>query len=233
MVNPRTDDFLVLIPARSGSKGVIRKNVKSFASGSSLIERTIDVAKKCFNNQQIVVSSDDNDALSQAQNKDVIAHRRDDGLAKDTSGMLEVMLDVIHSHGQNAKYLVLLQPTSPFRTEKHINDTIALLDNTVQAIIAVNKPKGHPYYTLFEQKGEYITKFQSNNIVRRQDLPNVFDVNGLIYIFHIPSLKEKSWVDFDKIKAIEISAIEAIDIDTEEDWILAELIEKNKSKFFI
>lgn len=233
MVNQRTDDFLVLIPARSGSKGVVRKNVKPFADDASLIERTIDIAKSCFDNKQIVVSSDDDDALNQAEIKNVIAHRRSPELASDISGMLEVMLDAISTYGQNAKYLMLLQVTSPFRTEKHIMDALALLDDTVQAVIAVNKPKGHPYYTLFEQKGEYIQKFQSNDIVRRQDLPNMFDVNGLMYIFHIPSLKEKSWVDFDRIKGLEISALEAIDIDTEEDWTLAELIEKNKDKLFI
>lgn len=233
MVNQRTDDFLVLIPARSGSKGVVRKNVKPFADDASLIERTIDIAKSCFDNKQIVVSSDDDDALYQAEIKNVIAHRRSPELASDISGMLEVMLDAISTYGQNAKYLMLLQVTSPFRTEKHIMDALALLDDTVQAVIAVNKPKGHPYYTLFEQKGEYIQKFQSNDIVRRQDLPNMFDVNGLMYIFHIPSLKEKSWVDFDRIKGLEISALEAIDIDTEEDWTLAELIEKNKDKLFI
>jgi N-acylneuraminate cytidylyltransferase len=233
MVDQRSEDFLVLIPARSGSKGVVKKNVKPFADGASLIERTIGIAKSCFEDKQIVVSSDDDDALKQAEIKNVIAHRRNPELASDTSGMLEVMLDAISTHGQNAKYLMLLQVTSPFRTEKHVIDALTLLDETVQAVIAVNKPKGHPYYTLFEQKGEYIQKFQSNDIVRRQDLPDMFDVNGLMYIFHIPSLKEKSWVEFDRIKGLEISALEAMDIDTEEDWTLAELIEKNKSKLFI
>ncbi len=229
MVKADKNNFLVLIPARGGSKGVPKKNTKSFAGGDSLVERAIEVATSVFNKEQIVVSTDDLTALQQAKSKGVIALERSPELASDTSGMLEVMLDAIERHGQTATHLVLLQPTSPFRTSKHVEQAISLLQNDDQAIVAVNEPKGHPFYTLFEKEGEYIHKFKMNGVVRRQDLSPVYDVNGLIYIFHVESLLKKSWVEFDRIKPLVVSDLIAMDIDTQQDWSLAELIEKNKT----
>ena len=228
MVKADKNNFLVLIPARGGSKGVPKKNTKSFADGDSLVQRAIDIATSVFKLNQIIVSSDDLTALQQAKAKGVVALQRSPELASDTSGMLEVMIDAIKQYGQNSTHLVLLQPTSPFRTTAHLEQAMSLMTDGDQAVVAVNEPKGHPFYTLFQQNGEYIHKFKKNEVVRRQDLPSVYDVNGLIYIFEIKSLLKKSWIDFDFIKPLIVSSLVAMDIDTEQDWALAELIERNK-----
>lgn len=228
MVKADKNNFLVLIPARGGSKGVPKKNTKSFADGDSLVQRAIDIATSVFKLNQVIVSSDDLTALQQAKAKGVVALERSPELASDTSGMLEVMIDAIKQYGQNSTHLVLLQPTSPFRTAAHLEQAMSLMTDGDQAVVAVNEPKGHPFYTLFQQDGDYIHKFKKNEVVRRQDLPSVYDVNGLIYIFEIESLLKKSWVDFDFIKPLIVSSLIAMDIDTEQDWALAELIEKNK-----
>ncbi len=88
----------------------------------------------------------------------------------------------------------------------------------------MNEPKGHPFYTLFEVNGEFATKWNKNEIVRRQDLPSMYDVNGLIYLFRISSLKEKTWTSFEAIRPLIVGFNEAIDIDTQDDWLFAEAL---------
>lgn len=219
---PTIDNTVVLIPARAGSKGVPKKNSKPFAGGLSLVERTLNIAKQVFPAKSIILSTDDEDLLQRFKNDSISLIHRDPHLASDKAGMLEVMLDAINKQDIKPNYLVLLQPTSPFRTVEHLKKGLNLVEDGDQALVSVNKPKGHPFYTLFQQEGAFITKFQKNEIVRRQDLPDFFDVNGLLYIFEVASLENESWVNFSKIRPMEIKSWEAIDIDTEEDWMLAE-----------
>ncbi|MBU2019517.1 MAG: acylneuraminate cytidylyltransferase family protein [Bacteroidetes bacterium] len=219
---------LILIPARAGSKGVPNKNVKPFNQGMSLTSRAIELAKKISSKDGIVLSTDSQELLDAHQNSGITCLMREEHLASDTSGMLEVMIDAIDKSITKPEFLILLQPTSPFRTLQHIERALSLYEEGDQAVVAVNEPKGHPFYTLFEQKGDFIEKFQKNEVVRRQDISPMYDVNGLLYIFHIASLREKSWVHFDKIRPMVVPFLDGLDIDTEEDWWLAETIAKAK-----
>jgi N-acylneuraminate cytidylyltransferase len=218
------NNSIVLIPARGGSKGVPHKNSKPFAGGKSLVERAIDIALAVFPQNKIVLSSDDETTCKFGYNLSISVIERDPKLASDSSGMLEVMLDAIDKQEIEPKYLILLQPTSPFRTKEHLIEAINLMKEDDQAIVAVNEPSGHPYYTLFTKSGDYIEKFQKNEIVRRQDLPDVYDVNGLLYIFEVSSLKTTSWTNFERIRPMIVSKLSSIDIDTQEDWQIAEAV---------
>jgi CMP-N,N'-diacetyllegionaminic acid synthase len=223
-MRPTTSNTLVLIPARAGSKGVPEKNSKSFAGGPSLTERAVLVSKKVFAEQQIVVSSDHDGLLEIAQKNGVIALKRFPELASDTAGMLEVMLDAVSRYQPQPEFLMLLQPTSPFRTEEHLVQAINDFQEGDQALIAVNEPAGHPFYTLFEECDGLLSKFNKNNVVRRQDLPPAYDVNGLLYLFKIADLRQKSWVEFERIRPLVVPKWQALDVDTPEDWWLAETL---------
>jgi CMP-N,N'-diacetyllegionaminic acid synthase len=225
-MRPTTSNTLVLIPARAGSKGVPEKNSKSFAGGPSLAERAVLLAKKVFADQQIVVSTDDDGLLKMAQRNGVVALKRSPELASDTAGMLEVMLDAVSRHQPEPEYVMLLQPTSPFRTEEHLIQALNDFQDGDQALIAVNEPAGHPFYTLFEEHEGLLNKFNKNNVVRRQDLPPAYDVNGLLYLFKITDLRQKSWVEFERIRPLVVPKWQALDVDTPEDWWLAETLYK-------
>lgn len=226
-MRPTIENTLVLIPARSGSKGVPQKNSKPFAGGPSLTERAVLVAKSVFPDKQIVVSTDDASLLQMAEKNGVIALKRSEELASDTSGMLEVMLDAVSRHATEPAFLMLLQPTSPFRTSDHVFQALNDFQEGDQALIAVNEPAGHPFYTLFEEHNGLLTKFHKNAVVRRQDLAPVYDVNGLLYIFDVAELHKKSWVEFERIRPLVVPKWQAIDVDTPEDWWLAETLYKS------
>lgn len=226
-MRPTIENTLVLIPARSGSKGVPQKNSKSFAGGPSLTERAVLVAKAVFPDNQIVVSTDDTTLLQMAEKNGVIALKRSPELASDTTGMLEVMLDAVSRHANEPAFLMLLQPTSPFRTSDHVFQALNDFQEGDQALIAVNEPAGHPFYTLFEEHNGLLTKFHKNAVVRRQDLPPAYDVNGLLYIFNVAELRKKSWVEFERIRPLIVPKWQAIDVDTPEDWWLAETLYKS------
>lgn len=219
---------IVLIPARKGSKGVPGKNSKPFAHGVSLTERAILTALNVFPSNSIVLSTDDEALFPLAEKHSIQLIQRAENLANDTVGMLEVMLDAIEKQPIQANYLLLLQPTSPFRTSEHIKKGLELYQENDQALVAVNEPAGNPFYTLFEEKDGFISKWAKNNVVRRQDLAPMYDVNGLLYIFEIESLKKQSWVEFDRIRPLIVSKWDAIDIDHQEDWDLAVRLAESK-----
>lgn len=225
-MRPTIENSLVLIPARAGSKGVPNKNAKSFADGNSLTERAIAVALGVFPAEKVVLSTDDAVLIQQGRKAGISVIERSPELASDTAGMLEVMIDAIEKQPTEPAYLILLQPTSPFRTVEHLKRGLELFQENDQAVVAVNEPKGHPFYTLFQQEGDFIHKFEQNAVVRRQDLPPMYDVNGLLYIFEVTALRKASWVTFERIRPLVVSQWEAIDIDTQEDWWLAETLMK-------
>lgn len=225
-MKPDFTNTIALIPARAGSKGVPKKNSKPFAGGKSLVERTIETALTFFPKDRVVLSTDDPELQQQGKRSGVNLIDRDAHLASDTAGMLEVMLDAIDKQDPSPEYLLLLQPTSPFRTPGHLEEAFELFQHGDQAVVAVNEPAGHPFYTLFQEENGYINKFQKNQVVRRQDLPAMYDVNGLLYLFNTSELRKKSWVEFEKIRPLIIPKWQAIDIDNEEDWWLAEIIQR-------
>jgi CMP-N,N'-diacetyllegionaminic acid synthase len=223
---PDKHNILVLIPARAGSKGVPNKNVRPFNGGVSLVERTIDIALSYFDPENIVVSSDSAEALSQARNRKVNAHIRPAELASDTAGMQEVMLDAIQQYGTDKTYLLLLQPTSPFRKPIHIQEAISIFQEADDAVVAMHDAKAHPMYTLFQLKDGYVGKYEATQAVRRQDLPRLLEVNGLLYLLSIEALQNNVWTAFDHVRPLITDNLDAIDIDTPQDWWLAEVIER-------
>lgn len=222
------ENTLVLIPARKGSKGVPGKNSKPFSNGISLTERAILTALDVFPSQSIVLSTDDEALFPLAEKHSIQLIQRSENLANDTVGMLEVMLDAVEKQSKQPNYLLLLQPTSPFRTSEHIKKGLELFQENDQALVAVNEPAGNPFYTLFEKNDGLISKWAKNNVVRRQDLAPMYDVNGLLYIFEIESLKKQAWVEFDRIRPLVVSKWDAIDIDHQEDWDFAVKLAESK-----
>lgn len=223
---------LVIIPARAGSKGVPGKNIK-LLGGKPLIEYTIDVAKAVFNKNEIIVSTDSKEIKNIVSNIGLdIPFMRPKELATDTVGTYEVLLHAIEFMEKKGIYndtLVLLQPTSPFRTAEHIKEALALYNNDLDMVVSVKETNSNPYYVLKEEN-EYgfLENSKKGNFKTRQNCPKVWELNGAIYIINIHSLKEKPISQFTKVRKYVMDEVASHDIDTMIDWEMAKILINNK-----
>ncbi|QQT27801.1 cytidylyltransferase domain-containing protein [Sphingobacterium spiritivorum] len=230
-----TKDILVLIPARGGSKGVPKKNIKLF-SGRPLIEYTLEFANQFFSKEDICVSTDSEEIKAVVENLDFrVPFLRPMELATDYAGTREVLLhglDFFQQKGVHYKYILLLQPTTPFRDFNTFNTIMDLKSriSDFDMIVSVKESKANPYFNLFEEDDKGLLRLsKSSNYVRRQDCPNVYEYNGAFYLIDTRSLKDNEMRDFQKIhKVVNNESVYNIDIDTPDDWERAELLIKKK-----
>lgn len=219
---------LVIIPARGGSKGVPRKNIKLLGK-KPLIQYTIEAARRVFSDTVICVSTDDQEIKEVVESLGLhVPFLRPAELASDTAGTQEVLLHALEFYkkrGYQADTVILLQPTSPFRTDIHIKEALALFDSSCDMLVSVKETKANPYYVLKEENEEgWLIKSKQGNFTRRQDCPKVFELNGAIYMIHVNSLKSKPIQDFEKVRKFEMNEWSSLDIDDLMDFAIAEYI---------
>lgn len=225
--------ILTVIPARGGSKGLPGKNIKKL-NGEPLINYTITAARKVFFDDQIIVSTDDEDIKEVAENIGLkVPFLRPAHLATDTAGTQEVLLhslEFAESRGQKPEVLVLLQPTSPFRNAEHIKEALKLYNDDLDMLVSVKETDANPYYILKEENDlGYLENSKPGKFTRRQDCPKVWELNGAIYLINVKSLKKGPISDFKKIKKYVMDEISSLDIDNEIDWLVAEKILESKN----
>jgi N-acylneuraminate cytidylyltransferase len=224
---------LVIIPARGGSKGIPGKNIK-LLDGKPLIQYTIDVVRKLFSDQQIIISTDDQSIIDVVEQLGLkVPFKRPAELATDTAGTYEVLLHAMKFAEQNGVQfdkVLLLQPTSPFRTQTNIEEAFALYKEELDMVVSVKETKSNPYYVLFEENAQgFLEKSKQGNFTRRQDCPEVWEYNGAIYIMNKSKLLLTSSAQFTQIRKYVMSEFESLDIDTPMDWLIAEHLVNNKS----
>ena len=223
--------YLVVIPARGGSKGIPRKNIKPF-DGKPLIYYTIDTARAVCDDEDICVSTDDAEIISVVEEYGLkVPFVRPAELATDTAGTYEVLLhalDFYESKGNHYDALVLLQNTSPFRTAEHLKEALKLYTPDVDMVVSVKECAASPYYCVFEENSEgflHVSK-GDGTIYRRQDAPKVYEYNGAIYIINPESLKKQHMHQFRKRVKYVMDDMSSFDLDTMTDWKIAEMIKK-------
>lgn len=223
-------ELLFIIPARGGSKGIPRKNIK-LLNGKPLIQYTIEAARQLIDDTKIIVSTEDEEIKSIVENIGLkVPFLRPAHLASDTSGTYEVLLHVVnqvHKGGYHPKSIVVLQATSPFRTANQIKEALKVYEATPDCdmLVSVKETKSNPYYLLFEEdEGGYLKKSKQANFVRRQDCPKVWELNGAIYIIKVEALVAKAMSQFDKIIKYEMDEYSSLDIDSPLDWKIAACI---------
>ena len=228
------DKYLVVIPARGGSKGIPRKNIK-LLNGKPLIHYTIEAAQSIFDSSRICVSTEDFEIDTIAKQTGLsYTYIRPEKLATDTSSSHEVILDVIEHYqnqGLTFETIILLQPTSPFRTSKHILEAIKLYESSeCEMVVSAKETKCNPYFNLFEENelGD-LELSKKGNFTSRQSAPKTYEYNGAIYIFSKETIQSKQFSEFERIKKYEMSAIDSVDLDEPLDWKLAELIFNEKT----
>ena len=223
--------FLFLIPARGGSKGIPKKNIKKLAN-KPLICYTIDIARQFAEDADICVSTDDENIINVVENYGLsVPFIRPDYLSTDEAVTYEVILHAIHyykSIGIIYDIIVLLQPTSPFRLKQHMIEAIGLFNEEIDMVVSVKKAKYTPdYNTFFVDNRNFLEPYSDIKIQRRQNISDYYNYNGSIYIMNVQSLLSKPISDFSKIRMYEMDELYSADIDTPIDFSYCEfLIEK-------
>lgn len=226
------DDILIIIPARGGSKGIPRKNIKPL-NGKPLIYYAIDTARAITTDENICVSTDDMEIKSVVENYGLrVPFLRPDELSTDTAGTYEVLLhalDYYEKQGKHYDIVLLLQTTSPFRTAEQVKDALAIYDKSdADMVVSIKECPANPYYNIFEEdKNGYLHVCKGEgNIFRRQDAPKVYEYNGAIYIINADELKRTHMHKLPHRIKYVMDQQSSFDLDTMIDWQIAETMMK-------
>ena len=218
-----------VIPARGGSKGLPGKNLRTLG-GLSLIGHAIASAREATHLTRVIVSTDSEAIAEEARRQGAeVPFLRPDPLASDEAGMVPVLQHAVRwleSTGAHPDLIVTLQPTSPFRVGADIDATIAKVAETgADSAQTLSEASYHPHFmktlegdvthALFEEGYRY---------VRRQDAPAVYQPSGAVYVTRYAVLMAQGRVLGKDNRGIVKGFEASVNIDTEWDFLLAELL---------
>jgi N-acylneuraminate cytidylyltransferase len=218
--------MLAIIPARGGSKGVPRKNVRLLA-GRPLIAWTIEAALQAQAIDRVVVSTDDDEiaAVAAAAGAEII--RRPPELAQDTTPTEPALLHVLDTLQAAEDYqpeaVVLLQCTSPLRGPETIDDCAALLHQTGCDAVMTVTPMQHWYLAgTLGDGGLYQPEYDYLKRPRSQDMPEKYRENGAVYVTRTETLRRVGNRLGGEVRVVVMDPVRSVDIDSEADFLLAE-----------
>ncbi|MDH5763288.1 MAG: acylneuraminate cytidylyltransferase family protein [Nitrospinota bacterium] len=224
--------ILAIIPARGGSKRIPGKNLKLLGD-KPLIVWSIEVALASKSFDRVMVSTEDSKIAEVSKNFGAeVPWLRPAHLASDEATSEDVVIDFLNrintETGAMPDALMLLQPTSPFRTVRSIHRAIDLFEKSGgDSIVSVSPPATHPYLCkVLDENGEMKPFIPDQpEIHRTQDLPAVYQLDGVIYLASTQNiLVEKNFYSKHTRGLIIDDPHESIDIDTPFDWLMAETI---------
>lgn len=221
-------NILFVITARGGSKGIAGKNIKPL-NNKPLIYYTIDAARQCTADENICLSTDSAEIIKSAEAYGLaVPFTRPAQLATDTAGSYEVLLHAYNFYkeaGREYEVLILLQPTSPFRSGKHIEEALKLYSSEIDMVVSVCKSDANPYFNLFEETASgFLEPSKKTEFTHRQHAPDTWVYNGAVYVINIQSLLKKPLYRFKKIIKYQMDSLSSVDIDTPLDWQWAEFL---------
>jgi len=216
---------LAIIPARGGSKGVPQKNIRKLA-GKPLIAWTIEEAKKSKYITRTILSSDNEDIIQIAKEYGGdVPFVRPKELAQDDTPGISAVLHAIEQCG-GYEYVVLLQPTSPFRTVEDIDKCIEYtIKQQAKFCVSVTEAEQSPYWMYTIENGKMKPIIEQDKLTtRRQDLPNVYVLNGAIYVARVEDIKERKTFLTEETISFIMSNENSLDIDTVLDFEISEYL---------
>lgn len=218
MINGKS--VLGVIPARGGSKGIPRKNIRH-VGGKPLIAWTIEAGQASNAIDRVVLSSDDLEIISVAKFHNCeTPFIREPRLGEDTTPTIDVVLDALHRL-PGYDWVVLLQPTSPLRTSKDIDQAFELcMALNAPSCVSVCLAQENPYWMFTLAKDSHLMALLPDRMAtRRQDLPPVYSLNGAIYVANAEWLKRERMFLTPETVAYEMPVERSLDIDTESDFL--------------
>jgi CMP-N-acetylneuraminic acid synthetase len=225
---------LALIPARSGSKRLPGKNLRSFL-GVPLICWSIRFAQSMDRFDKIMVSTDSSEIASASREAGIeVPYLRPASLATDTASSAEVVIDIITKERQSGRsydLVALLQPTSPMREASRWHEAFARIERgDCDAVIGVAPVRNHPFHVFHWEKGVALKPFSDLQKLhlRSQELPEAVYVSGNMYLIR-PAVLERYKAFFPQRTSGVLcdQPYEAVDIDTEADWVVAEALARH------
>lgn len=221
---------LAIIPARCGSKGFPHKNIAKIG-GKTLLELAVNIGLSCDIVDDVYISTDcieyEKIALKAGAKS---LGLRPEHLATDTAKSIDAIIDILEKVDTTYDYVVLLQPTSPLRRPEDIKNMIEKIieKNADASVSVVQLDEPHPYKLKAIDETGYIKPFIDGAIseIPRQLLPKVYALNGAFYITKASVvLREKTFLPKHTIPYI---MDKLINIDTEEDFIFMETMQKKE-----
>ena len=228
-------EVLALIPARGGSKGVSRKNLRSLA-GRPLIAHSIEAAKASRLITRIMVSTDDHEIAEAGRTHGAeVPFIRPAELAQDKSSEWLVWQHALHfarGEGRFPDVLVCVSPTSPMRSPADLDAAIeALLGGDADLVFAVTPSYRNPWYNMVVREADGAVRLVNSpteTVTRRQDAPETFDMTTVVYAAFPEFVLRSTSMWQGKVKSIVVPTERAIDIDTETDLKLAEFLMRER-----
>lgn len=219
--------ILGLIPARGGSKGIPRKNIRPIA-GRPLIAWTIEAARMSERLDRLVVSTDDEEIAAVAREHGAeTPFLRPAELARDDTPGVDPVLHALQAlPGYDG--VLLLQPTSPLRSATDIADCLDLAARLEAAcVVSVCAPEKHPHWMYrLDDRQRLRPLLDGPAITRRQDLPPVFAANGALYFARTGWLQQHRTFITPDTAAFVMPPERSVDLDNPLDWKFADMLLK-------
>lgn len=231
-------EIIAIIPARSGSKGLRNKNILKI-NGKPLLQLTVDTALTSKLINRVIVDSDSYDYLNLIKDDSkLIKHKRNADLATDDSSVIDVITSIIMDYNNlfsREAIIVLLQVTSPLRTNDDIDNAI---EKFLTSNLFINEPNDTSLVSIskaFNSANHFISL--RNDIIdiklkhqNRQQYSSQYVLNGAIYIRSINGfITDRSFFS-KKTQVYLMQKVKSIDIDEEEDFLLVRKILEEKNE---
>jgi CMP-N-acetylneuraminic acid synthetase len=219
-----------VIPARGGSKGLPGKNLRKLGA-LSLIGHAVASAREARRLSRFIVSTDSSEIAEEARRHGAeVPFVRPAALASDEAGMLGVLQHAVRwleAAGRRPDLVVTLQPTSPFRTGAEIDRTIeTVVETGADSAQTLVEASYHPFF-MKTLGGDLRTRAlfpEGHTYVRRQDAPPVYQPSGAVYVTRHAALMTRGEILGDDNRGVVMDFESSVNIDTEWDFLLAELI---------
>jgi len=220
-----TRSVLGLVPARGGSKGIPRKNIRTMA-GTPLLVYTARAALKAASLSRILLSTDDPEIAAVGRSAGLeVPFLRPAELSLDSTPMLQVVLHAIawvRACGLDYDAICVLQPTSPLRSAATIDRCVSLLwERDVDSVISVRPvpPEYNPHWMYFESSAGLLEPcINGAEITRRQELPQAYHPDGSVFVVKAEVVMREHSLKGKRVLGAVSPAEEAVDLDAEEQW---------------
>jgi N-acylneuraminate cytidylyltransferase len=213
-----------LVLARAGSKGIPRKNLVSLR-GVPLVLLAVHQALRVSTIDRVLVSTDDDDVVTLVSGEAVEVVYRPSELATDGARSASAAVHALDAAGAHEEdVVVLLQPTSPLRSDEDVERTIAGLGGT-GCCITVQEVEHHPLKTLLERgSGFESPRGLADLETPRQELPRAVAPNGAVYVIRVADLRSRDSFFSHPIRTVMMPRDRSLDVDSPEDIVRAEIL---------
>lgn len=218
---------IAVITARGGSKRIPRKNIKEFC-GKPILAYSIEAALQSQVFDTVMVSTEDEEIAETAKKYGAeIPFRRSENTSGDFATTRDVLQEVLEEYGRRGEQfdiLCCLYPTAPFITAERLREAVRLLEESgADSVLPVARFSFPPQRCVVVKDGCLQFKWPEYAQARSQDLEPFYHDAGQFYCLNVKSFREQNVLVMEKTVPLFLPEMEIQDIDTEEDWEIAEV----------